>query len=342
MTVEVHQFFRKPYPGTFSIERVFADIDAALPEDITVQKIENRHYSRGVLQRLWDIMLAWRQRGPVNHVLGDVHYLTFLLPRRSTILTIHDCDMINRNSGLKRFILKFFWLDLPLRKAGFVVAISKQTRDDIISLSGMDKKRIRVIDNPLSSSFQPMPQSYKKGEIPTVLHIGTKANKNLERLVQAAIGMPIRLLIVGHPNDVQRRLLETSGVDYEFRADLSDDEILSCYAEAQALSFISLSEGFGLPIIEAQAVGRPVITSNREPMRSVAGDTGALLVDPENISDIRSGLERILSDTAFCTTLVENGAKNAERFRAQRIANRYARLYRAIARKQVGTVVSAT
>ena len=116
--IDVAQFSRRAYPGAFSIEQVFHDIDAALPDDISVRVVHNRAFSRGLLPRLSDALRARRYRGKVNHVLGDVHYLTLFLPRKSTILTIHDCEMIHRASGLKRFILWLFWIRLPVARAG--------------------------------------------------------------------------------------------------------------------------------------------------------------------------------------------------------------------------------
>lgn len=332
MSVEVHQFCRKPRPSAFSMERVFAQINATLPADIVVTQIENRHFSGGVLTRLWDALRARHLRGPVNHVVGDVHYLTFFLTRRRTILTIHDCEMVFRARGLKRLLLKIFWLDLPVRRAGYIIAISQQTRDDIVKLTGIDYGRVTVIDNPLSALFRPIPVSPPSRRSPTILHVGTKANKNLGRLIEAAQGLPMRLLIIGKPDELQQKLLVSAELDYEIRFNISDEELLACYAEARALAFVSLSEGFGLPIIEAQAVGRPVLTSNLEPMRSVAGEGGALLVDPENVTAIRAGLLKILRDDALCVQLVAEGRQNMLRFRAERIANRYAELYRHVAR----------
>jgi glycosyltransferase involved in cell wall biosynthesis len=93
--------------------------------------------------------------------------------------------------------------------------------------------------------------------------------------------------------------------------------------------FASLYEGFGLPILEAQAIGRPVITSNFGAMREAAGD-GALLVDPYSVDEIRAAILRIKNEPALREELVCKGRENAERFRAPVVAARYAELYRQI------------
>jgi glycosyltransferase involved in cell wall biosynthesis len=93
--------------------------------------------------------------------------------------------------------------------------------------------------------------------------------------------------------------------------------------------FASLYEGFGLPILEAQAVGRPVITSNFGAMREAAGD-GALFVDPYSVQEIRAAILRIKNEPALREELVRKGRENVERFRADAIALKYAEIYRAV------------
>ena len=107
--IDVEQFSRRSYPGVFSIEQVFNDICAALPGDIAVRKVRNKAFSQGLLVQLGD---AWRHRGIVNHDLGDVCYLTLFLPRKRTILTIHECEMVHRAGGLKRLLLRLVWIRL--------------------------------------------------------------------------------------------------------------------------------------------------------------------------------------------------------------------------------------
>lgn len=333
MSLTVHQFCRKPYLGAYSLERVFADINAALPAEIDVVQIANRFYSRGLLSRLHDSVRASLRAGAVNHVLGDVHYLTFLLPRGRTILTIHDCEMIERAQGIKKRLLKLLWLDIPLRRSKWIVAISERTRQDIVRLSGSGLTKIVVIPNPVSASFKPspLPDPDELGRY-IVLHIGTKPNKNLDRLIDAANGLPLKLMVIGRLTDPQRVRLERSGLAYELRHDLSADEIVDAYRQATILSFVSLSEGFGLPIIEAQASGRAVLCADRDPMRSVAGE-GALFVDPESTTAIHMGLKRLLSDADLRAQLVEAGQQNVSRFAAETIAESYAALYREVAQQ---------
>jgi glycosyltransferase involved in cell wall biosynthesis len=81
-----------------------------------------------------------------------------------------------------------------------------------------------------------------------------------------------------------------------------------------------------MPIVEGQSVGRVVVTSLLEPMRSVAGD-GAEFVDPESVSSIRAGIERVIGDGAYREALIVRGLENARKYRADAIAAQYLRLY---------------
>ncbi|HSI89407.1 MAG TPA: glycosyltransferase, partial [Pyrinomonadaceae bacterium] len=135
-----------------------------------------------------------------------------------------------------------------------------------------------------------------------------------------------RLRIVGELSDDQAELLERSQVDYSNVTDLDSVGMHQEYRNADIVVFCSLFEGFGLPIIEAQAVGRPVITSAIEPMRDVARD-GALLINPEDVAAIRDAVIRLIADGDLRESLIKKGIANAERFRLGRIAAQYAELY---------------
>jgi glycosyltransferase involved in cell wall biosynthesis len=140
----------------------------------------------------------------------------------------------------------------------------------------------------------------------------------------------MKLVVIGQLTVAQRTQIQASGLVWENYQDLSANEVVEAYRRATLLAFVSLSEGFGLPIIEAQATRRPVLCADREPMRSIAGN-GALMVDPEDTAAIRSCLERLLADPALRAELVDAGRGNVTRFNASIIAGKYAALYRKVA-----------
>lgn len=328
--IAVTQFQRWPAHGSFSVERMFEDVRAALPGDIDVTLQINRFASRGVLGRVWDTCRARWLRGDVNHVLGDVHYLMLLLPRRRSVLTVLDFVSLYRLRSVKRWLLWLFWYKWPLRRAALVTVISNFTLQSLIDLAHYPADRIRVIPPPLSPEFV-YSSPPERGERVRVLQIGTTPNKNLSRLFQALAGLPVLLVVVGTLSSEHHRLLDALQIQCENLAGLSRAELLEQYRRADLVTFASTYEGFGMPIVEAQAVGRPVVTSTIEPMPETSG-RAACLVDPTDVSDIRRGIIAVMDKPDYARELVERGLENAKRFAPQRVAEQYADVYREVHR----------
>lgn len=324
--VEVTQFQRRSGPGNFSVERLFADIREALPANIHTRLVLNKHASKGLFPRLSDAWRARRLAGAVNHILGDVHYLAWLLPRRRLILTVLDCVSLERLSGIRRWVLWFFWYWGPVRRARHITVISEFSKNALLKWVKIRPNKIAVIYPPLSSEFTASP-ARPHGGWRQILQIGTSANKNLPRVIAALTGLDVTLTIVGDVSDDLRAQLREADLDYRQLANLTREELLAAYHATDIVMFASTYEGFGLPIVEANAVGRPVITSNCCSMPEAAGDA-ALLVDPYSVEEIRQAVQSLMTDERLAAGLIERGLPNAERFRPDRIAEQFADLYR--------------
>jgi glycosyltransferase involved in cell wall biosynthesis len=120
--------------------------------------------------------------------------------------------------------------------------------------------------------------------------------------------------------------LQASEIEYENMIELSHMEIVREYEKCDILAFASIYEGFGMPIIEAQRVGRTVLTSSCSSMPEVGGE-GACFVDPLNVSSIRDGFQRIILDEEYRESLIAAGFENAKRFDPDVIARQYLRVY---------------
>lgn len=310
------------------MERVFSDVRAHFPRNIKATVRVSKFYSKGVLKRLFNIVQACFYQGDVNHVTGDVHFLTYLLNRRKTVLTILDCVMMERLHGLLRWIFWFFWLWLPEKRSSVITVISEATRQQVLRYLRCDPNKVRLIYCHVSDEFKPSSKSFNSS-CPRLLQVGTTPNKNIERVAAALEGLNCKLVIVGYLSENQKQALIDHRIDYENLMDLSREALLDQYGLCDMLLFASLYEGFGLPIVEANAVGRPVLTSNIWSMPEVAGDA-ACLIDPFNVVYIRRGILRVIEDAAYREQLVANGFENVKRFNVENIAEQYADLYREI------------
>ena len=322
----VTHYHRKPHGGYFSVERAFAAIRAAFPENIICRPVASRFISRGVLRRLWNVVEAAFHQGQVNHVTGDVHFLAAFLRKRRTILTILDCGGLRREHGIRRWISKLVWFEMPMWRSSVVVAISEFTKRELQELVPAFAGKVVVIPVPLVGEFVPYSKTFNNGE-PVILHIGTAPNKNIERVAHALQGIRCRMEIVGNLNPEQKQALAKFGINYSSSSRLTDAEIVEKYRASDIVEFCSTYEGFGMPIIEANATGRPVVTGSIEPMASVAGGA-ACLVDPYDPISIRSGILRVIEDRPYREELVRLGFENAKRFSAEAVAQSYLTLYR--------------
>ncbi len=328
--VNVVHIRRRPFAGQFSIEGQFACLrDQMRRSGCSVEQFVVPYHSKGLLRRLLNCWSAWHRKADVYHVTGDIHYVTLFLPSDRTVLTIHDCDALERLSGMKRWLLRLFWFELPVRRARCVTVISAETKRQLQRHVRVPDGKITVIPNTVSPIYRPCLRAFNS-EYPRILQIGTKHNKNLARLVEALRGLRCHLHIVGRLDDRQTHSLRAAEIDYSSACDLSHAQMYRSYCEADLVSFVSLNEGFGVPILEANAVGRPVVTSSVSSMPEVAG-RAACLVNPYDVESIRDGFNRVIQQPAYRDRLIEEGFENVERFRVEAVAEQYMSLYQQLA-----------
>lgn len=318
-------FIRKKRPEANSIEEIFNSLIKYLGHD--TELLELPYAGAGISAIVKNIYFARKHRGEINHITGEVHYIALGTGCR-TLITIHDIQSIIKGGWIARTIKKWLWFNLPLLIARKVSVISSFTEKELVELCPFAEKKISVVNNPINDLQIISPTvfcettSIKK----TILHVGTKPNKNLEGVLRAITNLPIRLVVIGTMTKEQELLADSSGVKYENYYNLPYSRVLELYAIADMVTFPSFYEGFGMPILEANLVGTPVLASDIDVLHEVAGNA-AYFVNPYSIEDIRYGIIELLDNNKLKASLIANGRKNIKRFSPQNIARQYKSLY---------------
>ncbi len=338
MKIKVNFFQRKRIPeSNYSVEFVFDDVRERLKNLIIAKTHLSTFYSRGIFKRLFNAIEVIFRQGEINHITGDIHFLATFMQKKRTLLTVLDCGFMYNRHGLTAFILKLFWLSIPVKKSKYITTISEYTKQDVIKYTNCDPEKIFVVPVAINERFKASPKIFNKQK-PNLLQIGRAPNKNFERIVAAIDGLEVKLTIIGRLSPEETALLAKHKIDYENKYQLSDEEMVQEYVNADILVFPSTLEGFGMPILEAQKVGRAVLTANVTSMPEVAGDA-ACLVDPFSIEDIKSGLLNLIEDDTYRQGLISAGFENVKRFDPQIIAMMYFDLYQRMANENQQTHV---
>jgi glycosyltransferase involved in cell wall biosynthesis len=236
--------------------------------------------------------------------------------------------------GLRRSLLKWIFLDLPVRKAKYITTISEKSKQEILDYTNCDPEKILVIPNPVDPIFAsstPLPSAglptmVGRFNLSTILFLGTKPNKNLELTIAALFGLDVHLRIIGELSRKQKEMLEKFNIQYSSDFSISPEQLAAEYTNADLILFPSTYEGFGLPVIEGFQAERPVITSNISPMKEVAGD-GALFAEPTSIASIREAVIKLLNDQTLKIQLVAAGKEKVKQYQPGFIAEAYQQLW---------------
>ena len=282
---------------------------------------------RTVLKNLW-YTLRSRPSDRICHITGEVHYLSYLLPREQTVITVHDLAGLFGYRGIDLSYYRWRCVD-SLYRARFVAAVSEKTRQVILENSKLDPDKVSVIHDPLPPGFKFTPRKFNSDR-PIILQVGATPWKNPARVAQALEGLNVHYRLIGMPDEDCIRILERNKTEYSIVTGLDDAALICEYENADIVAFASFSEGFGMPLIEAQAVGRPALVSNIAPQPEVGGRGGALYVDPADTEAMHKGFARLINSAQLRADITGCGLENVKRFAPERIAAQYEELYSAM------------
>lgn len=316
---------RKPGKGAHSIEEIYKSLFERL------QHIEG-FYLYTCSNVLRDIYILNRCKNDIIHFTGSNYYLSLFLINKKSVLTIHDIGHYKELKGIKKLIYKVFWLYLPLRRATQIITVSEYTKRDIINnFNNHFTNKISVLNNPISSGFKSYPNTNTHKN--KILQVGSGHNKNIETVIKAIQGLNYKLTIIGYLTDKQKKLLVDLGINYTNKKDLSKEDVIKEYINTDIVTFISTHEGFGMPVIEANAIGRPIICSRLEVLLEVGKEAAYFVDDTFDTNGIRIGIQKILSDKEYYSYLVNKGLENSKRFSMDEIIQEYLNLYNKISKK---------
>jgi glycosyltransferase involved in cell wall biosynthesis len=310
-------------------------------------------------RRFWgDITFAWFIKALAPDVVHiPLNQVPWLLPK-PYVVTIHDMSSflfgemsrVRENAGLYRF-------RRGLLRADRVIAVSAATRRDVENVLAVRHDRIRQVYSAPDPRFLLKSDPAERSQLleryqvntPYLLYAGRiRPHKNIPRLIEAFAVVrgeleqdpefrDLRLLIIGdeiskHP-EVRRAMVQTRTQQVvRFLGFVPFETLKMFYSAASAFVFPSLYEGFGLPPLEAMAVGTPVITSSVSSLPEVVGPA-AMVVNPENVFDIARGIREVLTDSELRGRLIEAGHEQVRQFNWTRTAEEVLAVYREIARK---------
>lgn len=296
------------------------------------------------------IVLSWRLARLRLDLYHSTHYvLPFYVPSR-VVVTIHDIIHLLYPQFLPNrlaFVYAQRMMRRSLNRADGVIAVSENTKSDLMEYFSVDSEAIRVIYNGVDETFrtrladEDLDRWLKQLDIrqPYLLFVGNpKPHKNLDRVIQAyARALEIGtfdgpLVCVGDRTAAQFKLRQRAdqlGIADRVRllGHVAQEALPALYQGASLFLYPTLYEGFGLPVVEAMASGTPVLTSNTSALKEI-GSGCAHLVDPLDTERMAKAIARLMGDDEYRASLADKGLDRSRDFRWPLTAERTLELYR--------------
>ena len=268
-----------------------------------------------------------------------------------SVVTIHDVIFKRypeQYPFVDRLIYDFKWKN-SCKSADKIIAISENTKQDIIEYYEVEEEKIEVIYQGCDEHFyekyseEQLRIFKQKYDLPEeyFLYVGSVIErKKLLQIIRAMNELPesvqIPLVIIGRGGDYEKRVREyirTNGMEKKviWPSDFEYHDLPKLYQGAQFLVYPSVYEGFGIPIIEAYASGIPVLTSHSSCLPEIAG-SGAIYINPDDIDNLKSGMLSLMESEDLRRKLIIQGRSQLVNFDNDEIAKEVVKLYESIIR----------
>lgn len=315
-----------------------------LPEDNTTK------LPRGPLSILFPSI--WRNNWIVKDLVKDniqiYHGLSGEIPQGlentsiKSVVTIHDLIFLKFPELYKTIdrILYNQKFKYAVNNADKIIAISEQTKKDIVEYYNIDANKIEVIYQGCHPAFKKKKSQEEKERIRTkynlpksfLLNVGSiEPRKNALQIVKAIKNIDIPLVIIGKETKYSAQIqqyIQEKGLQHRVHIlqGFTMDELACIYTMADIFIYPSKYEGFGIPIIEALYSGVPVITTNSGVFPE-AGGPFSYYIDPENTEEIGYAINSILSNNSMRNEMIEKGLEYVKRFNDETLAKQWQELY---------------
>lgn len=328
--MKIIYFFRRSNGDQVSIEESFRPLIDEIAKDNEVVVYKVPCVGANPIKLIKNILFVRSHsiKDGINHITGDINYCAIGLLGRPSVVTIHDDYPIRQahKGWLDMFYKWLLWIYLPVKCAKAPVCITPSTFKNIKHYCNSPKLRV-ITHHTIPSILIDTHKAFDK-ECPRFLQVGSQINKNLETSLKALKGMKCKLVVLKEMNRQQVGLANKYGIDFENRWCLPYEEVVKEYQMCDIVLFPSLYEGLGVPIFEGQAAGKPVITTNAEPMNWVAGDGAVLLNNPMDVEEMKCAISRLINDDDYRNEIVDRGIKNSKRFSLSQAVLNYMNLYK--------------
>ena len=294
----------------------------------------------------------WRQRGIASDLKKNkidlYHGLTGEIPSGlnkkgiKTIVTVHDLIFMRYPQFYSFFDRNIHRIKAryAVKNADVVVAVSKQTKEDIIEFFDVESEKIQVVYQGCQEIFKHLFSTQEKNSVLQkfnlpkhyILNVGTiEARKNILAGVKAIQNIDTHLVIVGSETLYTKKVKEYIELHkleskVTFLKGVTNEELAMLYQSAQLFIYPSLFEGFGIPIIEALFSGIPVISS-KGGCFAEAGGPSSIYVDPNNIDELHTAIKTVLTDKTLRDNMATQGYEYAQRFTPEYIGESFDTIY---------------